>query len=146
MIDTVQRSQIDQATCVPAQLYRIEFVDDERDDRPAPQYLATRSETGRWYVQGVERWDYADDEVIVFGKADPFVVEVTEKHTTRYVVLAADPEQARDIAARHNSEFGAVGGRYAGAGRDYLVQALVDPELPAPINGIRNDSVGRRPS
>lgn len=136
MTDTDQCSHIDPETCVPGQLYRIEFVDDERDDGPAPRYLATRSETGRWYVQGVERWDYADDEVIVFGTTAPFVVEVTEKHTTRYVVLAADPEQARDIAARHNSEFGAVGGRYAGAGRDYLVQALVDPALPAPINGL----------
>ena len=74
-------SAIQAADCAPGKLYRVKFLDGDWDftipgdspDQPVPEYQARRESTAfgiEWFVVGVSRWTYRDDDLVVLGDAD----------------------------------------------------------------------------
>lgn len=75
------RSALQPGDCTPGKLYRVKFVDDDWDftipgdspDQPVPEYHARRESTPfgtEWFVIGVNRWTYRDDDLVILGDAD----------------------------------------------------------------------------
>lgn len=73
-------SVIHPAACTPGKLYRVKFLDDDWDftipgdspDQQVPTYQARRETTpfgAEWFVTGVDRWTYRDDDLVILGDA-----------------------------------------------------------------------------
>lgn len=72
--------------CTPGKLYRVKFLDDDWDftitadspDQQVPTYHARREATAfgtEWFVTGVDRWTYRDDDLVILGAADDQAIE-----------------------------------------------------------------------
>lgn len=63
-------SPINPGTCAANIPHLIQFVDDDWDNtHPPPEHRAHRDAGGRWHLETTDRWNYADDEVIVLRPA-----------------------------------------------------------------------------
>lgn len=51
--------------------YTIQFEDDDWDDpsNPPPTYTGIRGTNGRWRIDGVDRWTYADEEIRILKES-----------------------------------------------------------------------------